>query len=449
MRKQLASLKNRLSATGVDHRRIARGILVVSTFTLVGKFAGAAKDAAIAYRFGVGEIVDVYSLALIYSMWVPLVFGGVLGVIYVPLIHKLHIDDRATFKNQLIGVTFITAGVVTLVLLYLLPLILKSSFSDQLGIPLTAIACGFAPIAGLGILGALFNIILLADERHVNTLFDSIPSLTLLIVVLAWPSTTDIDPLVWGTLVGFGMQTTGLYYLLRKSGNDLKPTVSFASNGWKALRDSLGIVVLGQLIMSCIDPITYNIAERLGVGNVSSLNYTSKLLFLFLTLGGVAISRAILPVFSNTERGHRQRVRLAMQWTLIAGFAGILTTAAVWLFAHDIVRLVYERGAFNSQDTESIAYAVRLGALQFPFYFSGIVLAQLFISLGNYKIILISACTALVVKVVFSLLLSPSMAFSGIILATVPMYLANNLLFSIVLYRLYKAQVPIDINPNN
>lgn len=422
-------------------------MLLVFSFVLIGKVIGAIKDASIAYRFGVGEVVDVYSLALVYALWAPLVVGGALNSIYIPLIHKLDLQEKQEFKNQLFGLALITSGLITITLVYFLPkLLFDNSMSTNLGASAGSIALTFAPIAALGILSALFSMMLLADERHANTMFDAVPSLTILAAVLLWPKTTGmaIDPLLWGSTLGFSLQAAGLFFLLKQSGSTFMPQLSFRSRGWRILKQNFGVVILGQFILSWIDPISFNIAENNGAGNVSGLNYSSKIVLLFLSLGAVAVSRAILPVLSNTERGNKQRFRLAIQWSTISFIGGVAAAIFLFIFATEIVRIVYERGAFSSDDTASIARGVQLGALQFPFYFSGVVLAQLFLSLGNYRLILLSTIVALVVKISFCLLLAPSMGFSGIMLASVPMYMATNIIFALKLAQMNKDAQPDD-----
>jgi len=434
-------LRNLLERINIDHRRIARGMLLVFSFVLIGKVIGAIKDASIAYRFGIGEVVDVYSLALVYALWAPVVIGGALNSIYIPLIHKLGPDEKQDFKNQLFGLGLITSGLITVALVYFLPkLLFHDSAPNNLGASAGSITLTFALISALGILSALFSMMLLADERHANTIFDAVPSLAILAAVLIWSTEKGmaIDPLLGGSMLGFSLQAAGLFLLLKKTGSTFKPQLSFRSRGWHILKQSFGVVILGQFVLSWIDPVSFNIAENTGVGNVSGLNYSSKIVLLFLSLGAVAVSRAILPVFSNTDRGNKQRLRLAIQWSTISFIGGVAAAIFLFFFAPEIVRIVYERGAFNSADTDSIAQGVKLGALQLPFYFSGVVLAQLFLSLGSYRLILLSAIVALVVKISFCLLLAPTMGFSGIMLASVPMYMATNILFALKLSQINK-----------
>ena len=112
-----------------------------------------------------------------------------------------------------------------------------------------------------------------------------------------------------------------------------------------------------------------------------------------------------------------------------------------WLIAPQLVKILLERGAFNTDNTATVAAAIRLGVLQFPFFFSGIVLVQLFISQRLYKPILLSSILAIFVKVSFSLMLVPYFDFGGIILANVPMYAATNILFATILWQSHHSNI--------
>ena len=143
---------------------------------------------------------------------------------------------------------------------------------------------------------------LLAEEHHSNTLLEVIPSLVLTIFVIFWPIPQTIDPLVWGTMIGFTMQTIGLFFLLKSAKIPTKPAFSFSSPGWTMLKENIGVVLLAHVIMSFVDPVGIYIASTLGTGNASGLGYSTRILSLFLTLGATAVGRAILPVLSNTDR---------------------------------------------------------------------------------------------------------------------------------------------------
>ena len=428
----LFNIKNFLFSINEDHRRILRGLLVVTFFVAVGKLTGAAKEVAVAYRFGMSEIVDVYVLAFTYAIWIPAIAGTVIYTIYVPLIHKLDKKNADSFAREFAAFSLILAGLATLLLLYLLPVVLDKlspEYSENSKAVLRNFAFGFAPLAGVGILTAQISTMLLAEERHTNTLFDAIPSLCIIIFVLLWNPSNSANSLLWGTVTGMTLQAVGLYLLLSHNRTTFLPAFKFSSNGWTQFREFIGIVLATQVVMSFVDPVSTAIAANLGTGNVAGLGYSTRLLALFLTLGASAVARAILPVLSNTRRSEDNRKRLAIQWSLLLLAIGIGTAIVTWIVAPAMVQLLFERGAFTAADTLEVSRGVRFGVLQFPFFFPAIVLVQYFISQGNYRIIFISACLALSTKIIFSLIFARYYSFAGIVLASTPMYAANAALF--------------------
>lgn len=438
MRSILRLITRRFNNIGNDHRRVARGLYLVTFFILIGKVAAAAKEVAIAYKFGVGELVDLYLLAFTFAIWVPSLCGTIIHTIYVPLIHKLGEHEKRRFKAQFMGATLVLSGLLTLALLWGFPLLLEqlsNNWSAENRDSIRKLSIGFAPLAGLGLLAATFSSMLLAEERHANTLLELIPSLTLALFVIFWPFNPTIDPLAWGTLLGFILQTFGLFLLLKSARLSVTPQLSFSSTGWIQFRQDIGIVFLSQFVMSFVEPISSIIATTLGTGSVSGLGYSTRILALFLTLGATAISRALLPVLSNNTRQNSEIKKMAIQWSALLFIGGTITAIITWFFVPFIVKTLLERGAFTTDDTAAVASAVRYGVAQFPFYFSGVVLAQYFISMRRYKLMLASSCIALTTKIFFSITLSPLLSYAGIILASVPMYLATNLFFVLHLIR--------------
>lgn len=422
----------KVKSIGIDHRRIVRGVLFVAFFILIGKVASAAKEIVIANRFGTSELVDVYVLVFTFAMWIPGISIAVFNTIYIPLIHRLDPKKKEEFKQQFTGATLILAGIVTLLMLAILPPAmehLSAPYSLEAKIALKQLSIFLAPLAGLGLLTAQLSTMLLADERHANTLLEVIPPLGLILLIVLWPINNSIDPLLWGTLLGTSLQLLGLFILLKNSSTFPRPTISFSSPGWREFRQNIGIVLLAQLVWSFIEPISSVIASQLGAGSVSSLGYSTRILALFLTLGATAVGRAILPVLSNTERTISQRIRLAEQWAYFLLSIGTIAAVATWLITPQLVKILLERGAFSASDTAAVSQAIRFGVAQFPFYFAGIIFAQLYITLGLHRIVLYSAILAVITKTFFSLVLAPYYSFAGIVLATVPMYLATTSLF--------------------
>ena len=249
---------NKLRGVDKDHKRIVRGLFLVSVFIFIGKIAGAAKEVAIAYKFGIGEIVDLFVLAFTFAIWLPGIFAAVINSVYVPLIHKLEPVEKRKFNEQFIGITLVFSGLTALVLVWVFPYALEalsSNWSLENREQIRKLAIGFAPLASLGLISATLSAMLLAEERYTNTLLEIIPSLVLIGFILLWPIAKTIDPLVWGTVSGFALQTIGLYLLLKSANISTNLSFSLSSPGWKIFRQNIGVVLLAHIVMSFVDPV--------------------------------------------------------------------------------------------------------------------------------------------------------------------------------------------------
>ncbi len=199
---------DRIRSAHADHHAIARGMAWVALFVLLGSVARAAKEVAIAYRYGVSTEVDAYLFVFNLVSWPVTVWFSVLSVVLVPLAARIRQGVSAElphFRSELLGLTLMLGLALAFLAWLGLPLLLRASWT---GLPLATItiADNMVPtltlLAPLGVIINLFSAWMLAAGRHANTLLESVPALTMLVVLLAFPG-GGAEPLVWGTLAGF------------------------------------------------------------------------------------------------------------------------------------------------------------------------------------------------------------------------------------------------------
>src|SRR5690606_13425332 len=105
---------------------------------------------------------------------------------------------------------------------------------------------GFAPVAALTLLAGIWAARLRARERHVNTLLDSVPAVSLLAWVMLAGVSPGVGPLLWGTLAGFAVQAVWLAWLAARSdGLWARPSWVLASPHWPELARAAGIMLIG------------------------------------------------------------------------------------------------------------------------------------------------------------------------------------------------------------
>ncbi len=434
----LSSLAARVRAAHPDHHAIAKGMAWVAAFVFLGKLAGAAKEMAIAYRYGVSAEVDAYLFVFNLVSWPVGVWFGVLSVVLVPLatgIRRGAAEGLPRFRAELLGLTLLLGGTLTWLLWSGVSLLLRTSWT---GLPdaTAAIAADMTPalawLATIGVVISLLSAWTLAAGRHLNTLLEGVPAFVLLLAVLALPG--GVEPLVWGTLGGFALHLICLAIPLVQRSEIDAPRFSRLSPHWPAFWQGFGVMLLGQALMSLINVIDQFFAASLGNGAIATLGYANRVIALILGIGATAVSRATLPVFSHANASDgAQAHRVATHWARLLFLLGFLSTFVGWWLAPSAIALLFERGAFSAADTQAVAEVFRYGLAQIPFYFAGLVLVSYISSRRYYALLLWSGVLAVAIKTGANAVLIPAYGISGVMLAWAVAYAVNALFFWMML----------------
>jgi len=413
------------------HRRIATGLLWVSLFVLLGKSVGAAREMAVAWRYGVGEVVDAYVFTLNLVSLPGSVWFSVLSVLLIPVITRSRSEPARLrhFIGELQMLTLLCGAGCMALAWFGLPSLLAAPWS---GLSAGAQAAALSMVGGLSLLplltffASLLSVLVMASGRHRNTLLESIPSAGVLTAVILPPGLVP-EPLVWGFIIGVIVQLLALGWPMVRCGDLPPPRVGFDSPLWPLFRRGFMILALGQVLMSCTAIIDQFFAAFLGPGNIATLSYGGRVMALVLSLGAMAIGRATLPVFSELAAGGARSsiVRLALQWAGGAWLAGLLVTAGLWIAAPHLIALLFERGAFTAVSTQQVTEVFRYLIIQTPFYFGGLVLISLLSSLQDYRAFVVSGLLVLPIKLGANWLLVSELGAAGIALGTALMYAAT------------------------
>lgn len=425
----------RLARVHPDHKRIARSAVRISIFVLAGKCAGALKEMAIAYKYGVSEVVDAYQLTLTLGTFLPTILITAAGIVLIPSLVELGSHSRreqARFIGELEIVSIAIGGFLALFVWFsrdFLIELIAGGLSPEARAMARQFMVAMAPLAPLILVICVSSARLQARERHVNTLMECVPTLTLLVMLLAAPAQYSIEPLMWGTACGFVIQAVAQRYLASRSDGIHSPLRTLRNRGpaspqWRDVLRSLGIVLAGGAVIGLIGPLDQYFMASLGDGAIATMGYANRVLALVLGMGAVAISRAILPVFSEMlAGGERARVRTtAFKWSFVMLGLGAASVALPYVAAPFVVKLLFQRGAFTAQDTLVVSDLFRWGLLQAPLYFATLVLVQLFACERRYREIALVAVLAFVVKAAGNYLLTPVFGMVGILLATAAMH---------------------------
>lgn len=440
----MSFLSRKLARLGDDHQRIAKAALRVALFLLLGKFAGAAKEMAVAYRYGVSDAVDAYQFTLTLASWLPVTLVGVLSVVLIPVLVRTRREPeqaRNRFLSELQAWSIATGTVLAVLIYTAWPWVLEFAgpgLSPQTRAMSLQLTWAFAPAALLTLVAGISAARLRAHERHLNTLLDSVPAVVILIWVLLAGVVDNVGPLLWGTLVGYFLQSVLLLWLAGRADKTLAlPRFGFGSSHWPELVKAAGVMLVGQVAMSFVGPIDQYTAASLGDNTNATLGYATRLLALVLGVGAASVGRAALPVLADIHsRGDAvYGRRVALKWSVAMLAAGAVATLAGWWLSPYGVALLFERGAFTADDTQRVTEVLRWGLLQLPFYFGVLILVQLLASQNRYRLMAVIAVANFAVKAAMNAVLAPVYGAQGIMLATAFMYASSYVCYAVAALR--------------
>ncbi len=419
----LNKIKNRLvSQLDAEKRNVLTGLITVCMFLVVGRLVGALKEMAIASHFGVGAVVDAYSFLFNLVIFPVSIWFSLLSVILIPLLAKIEHqapEHIIIFKSQVLGFTLLVAAALTPLFNLLCPLLIKSQW---LGLSHETISLALSMLPNMscyifiGFIISLFSVFTMSYGKHANTLLESMPGLCTFLGILMF---SGIFPLVWGLIIGALIQMVLLFIPLYRASYVGFPRFCFSSPWWTEFYRFFFIMIIGQILVSSNTIVDQFFSAKLGEGAISSLNYANKILALLLGISATAINRAILPVFSKSHFSGKNIDTLALSWTKYLFFGGVIFISLFYFLSEPAVKLLFERGAFTSQNTHEVSQLLQLSLLSLPFYICTILLLSYQASVGRQATLAKVGIMNFIIKVIFCFILVPTLKLYGVLLSSI------------------------------
>ena len=177
------------------------------------------------------------------------------------------------------------------------------------------------------------------------------------------------------------------------------------------------------------------IASFLPIGAISHIYYADRLNQLPLAIFGIAMGIVLLPSLSKVIKNNNiEEINMtqnrSLEYCLILSLP---SAAGLYVLSTPIIHILFERGAFVSEDTFYTSKVLSLFALGLPAYILIKVLVTCFFAREDTKTPLYVSIISVVINIILSLLLINSMREMGIALATAISAWINTLLLFIIL----------------
>jgi len=162
------------------------------------------------------------------------------------------------------------------------------------------------------------------------------------------------------------------------------------------------------------------IASMLSEGSVSALNYSSNLMQASENIFGVSLATVLFPKLTTFKhKGNLDEFKnILSKGITILFFSTLPITFLYIFFGEPIIKLVFQRGAFDSSSTLITNKALFYYSFAAFFMSANYVLLRALYALEKIKVVVVVTSVSLIINFFLNILLSKFMGIGGITLAT-------------------------------
>jgi len=414
-----------------------RAFATVGAMTVWSRVLGFIRDVMIAAVLGAGPVADAFFVAFrVPNLFRRLFAEGAFDAAFIPLFAKRFHGEageaaaRAFAEQALAGLTLVLVG-FTIAGEFIMPwlmLLLAPGFAAdppklELAILLARIALPFLLCMSLV---ALYSGVLNALGRFAVAAFaPSLLNVVLIVVLVTLIAVGDVEQssaavaLAWGIAASGVLQVIVVAVAAAKS----KMRLSFRPPRFDADMRRLLVLAAPGFIAGGMNQLTVvlnTIVASLQDRVVSWLYYADRLFQLPLGVIGVAVGVVLLPELSRRLRAGDHAAAMDSENRSLETALLLTLPAAVALFvaAHPIVRVLFERGAFTAVDAQATASMLAALAPGLPAFVLIKVFHPGFFAREDTRTPMIYAGIGMAANVMLALLLFVVLGAVGIAIAT-------------------------------
>lgn len=412
-------------------RWAVRAVFGITGVVMLSRVLGMVREIVIADSFGTSPEYDLYLIAIM----LPALAYGVLNYAFyyllVPYLTRQLESDNTFRRNSrlpdsvwsVLSGTLFAALMVAGLIVVLAPYVMKIWGSGYSVSEYERIVWYARAVAAAVVLGA--------SEAFLRALLNSIKQFTYpaggfivfnlfsIAAIFAGAPRFGVGALALALVGGLLAQNIYLFARLAATRWFSGFRLAIEPKELSALWGIAGVLVLVELLGRSYFMIDRYFALPLGDGIVAALNYSNVLVVLPDSIVGFAIGSVLFPLFSERKDADEGRFsRLYVSGISIGLMVALPAAAFVYLNAGDIIRLIFMRGAFDSESLLLTTAALKTHSPAIVALFVISTSIRACYARGWGRSVLMASAGLLAIKFISTWLLSEYIGFAGIPLAT-------------------------------
>jgi len=432
-----------------------KNTLFLSGINLSGKVLGLIKVILLASIYGASTTYDAYIIAYTLPTTLPQILTIIISTIFIPQYHKKIRDSKESWYGLNTIFTLIVAlSAIGTLTLYIFAAEIIGLLTPGINAETNRIAIDLFKVMSLStlLIGISSFFISLSNARQ-KFFLASLDSLIINTAIISYcfiyGSDSDISTIVQLILLGFAIHLT----ILLLSNNDLltqfiRPGLYCRHEDFiEPMKKSLPIIIgyIGAISTSVIDQWFTSYED---IGSLSILSYAVMLFLLPMEVFGRAVMDTYFTRFSKVSDNKDALIKSYHEGVRLIIFILVPVSLFLLISNHELIKLIFERGAFDSSSTSITSIVLSALSLGLIFravtYFNYRLLHAVDKSWLAISIGLVGVC----INVLFNYLLAEPFGLVGIAMATTISTLSSVILSCVLLKKFYniKYYKYIDLN---
>ena len=384
--------------------KVAKAAVGLMIVTILSKIIGFAREQVLSFVYGAGMYTDIYFATMNIPNVIFAAIGAALSTTFIPLYCDINANlgekKSLKFTNNILTIVFIICILIAI-----------------LGFKFTKIL--IFSVIFIGISNVLTAYLQVKNNFTIPGLI-SLPQNIIVIISIILSAKYGPYVLIWGTLIGISSQVIFQLPFAYKVGYRLKPQIDLKDSHLKKMLVLTGPVLVGVAVNQVNIMVDKNLASLLPEGSISALNFADRLNNFILALFITSIVAVVYPMLSklshddNKEKFSEYIVKSSNSIILLV----IPISIGAIVLSKPIVKLLFERGAFDISATLMTASALSMYSIGLVAYGLRDIINKVFYSLQDTKTPMINGAIAMGLNIVLNIIFVKFMGHAGLALAT-------------------------------
>lgn len=407
--------------------KVAKTTFYLMIVTSIAKVLGMGRELVLSSVYGTG----LYTEAYLTSMNIPNVIFAAVGTAivttFIPMYQEISSnqgEDRALkFLNNVLNIVLLICFVIAILGMVFskgLVKIFAIGFEGErflLTVKFTRILIfGIIFISISSVMSAFLQI----KNKFIAVGFGSVPYNIVIIVSIYLSTVLGPYTLPIGAVIAMLIQLIFYISFVRRTNFKYIKYIDLKDDNLKKLLYLLGPVLIGVAVNQINALLDTTLASTLVSGSIPALTYANRLNGFVIGIFIASVVSVVYPMLSKLSAEENSDKFIAAVTSSVNIIIVLIVPISVGsiVLAHPIVRILFERGAFNAHATDMTAIALVFYSVGMLGFGLRDILGKIFYSLKDTKTPMTNGIVSVVINIILNLILIRYMGHAGLALAT-------------------------------